>query len=129
FDASLRDTPGKPMVVAHYRSKRGGSSSPHVLFYGHYDVQPADPLELWNTPPFEPLRKKGADGVDRLHGRGTADDKGQLMTFLEAARAWIATTGSLPVNATFLLEGEEESSSPSLDPFLRANKKELAHDA
>ena len=127
FDASLRDTPGKPMVVAHYRSK--GEGSPHVLFYGHYDVQPADPLELWNTPPFEPLRKKGADGVDRLHGRGTADDKGQLMTFLEAARAWIATTGSLPVNATFLLEGEEESSSPSLDPFLRANKKELALDA
>jgi acetylornithine deacetylase/succinyl-diaminopimelate desuccinylase-like protein len=127
FDASLRDTPGKPMVVAHYRSK--SEASPHVLFYGHYDVQPADPLELWNTPPFEPLRRKGADGIDRLHGRGTADDKGQLMTFLEAARAWITTTGSLPINATFLLEGEEESSSPSLVPFLRANKKELAHDA
>ena len=70
--------------------------------------------------------RKAADGVERLYGRGTADDKGQLMTFLEAARAWIATTGSLPVNATFLLEGEEESGSPSLVPFLKANKEELS---
>ncbi|MGH6908379.1 MAG: M20/M25/M40 family metallo-hydrolase, partial [Aestuariivirga sp.] len=93
------------------------------------DVQPADPLDLWKTPPFEPVLKKGADGVDRMHGRGIADDKGQLMTFVEAARAWIATTGSLPVKATFLIEGEEESGSPSLIPFLKANKAELACDA
>jgi acetylornithine deacetylase/succinyl-diaminopimelate desuccinylase-like protein len=121
FDASLRETPGKPMVVAHYRRKR--ASPPHVLMYGHYDVQPADPLEKWTTPPFEATIKDG-----RIHARGAADDKGQLMTFLEAARAWIATTGALPIDATVLFEGEEESGSPSLVPFLKANRKELSCD-
>ncbi|HLF20987.1 MAG TPA: M20/M25/M40 family metallo-hydrolase [Aestuariivirga sp.] len=129
FDAGVRPTPGRPMVVAHYRPKSAAAKTPHLLFYGHYDVQPADPLELWKTPPFEPLRKTDADGVERLYGRGTADDKGQLMTFVEAARAWIKTTGSLPVKATFLIEGEEESGSPSLIPFLTANKAELSCDA
>ncbi len=129
FDAAVRPTPGRPMVVAHYTPKDATRKTPHVLFYGHYDVQPADPLDLWNTPPFEPALVKGKDGVERLYGRGTADDKGQLMTFVEAARAWIKTTGSLPVKATFLIEGEEESGSPSLVPFLKANKKELACDA
>jgi acetylornithine deacetylase/succinyl-diaminopimelate desuccinylase-like protein len=128
FDATLRDTPGQPMVVAHWRPK-GARSSRHVLFYGHYDVQPPDPLEKWVSPPFEPVRRKDKDGVERLYGRGVADDKGQLMTFVEAARAWIGATGSLPVRATFLLEGEEESSSPSLVPFLKANKAELSCDA
>ncbi|MBC8036790.1 MAG: M20/M25/M40 family metallo-hydrolase [Rhizobiales bacterium] len=129
FEASVRPTPGRPMVVAHYTPKDAGSKTPHLLFYGHYDVQPADPLDLWNTPPFEPVLKKGADGVDRMYGRGIADDKGQFMTFVEAARAWIAATGSLPVKATFLIEGEEESGSPSLIPFLKANKAELSCDA
>ena len=129
FDASLRKTPGRPMVVAHYMPKDAGPGTPHLLFYGHYDVQPADPLDLWKTPPFEPVLKTGADGVERIHGRGTADDKGQFMTFVEAARAWISTTGSLPVRATFLIEGEEESGSPSLIPFLRANAKDLSCDA
>lgn len=124
FKATLRETGGKPMVVAHY----GDGSGPHALFYGHYDVQPADPLEKWETPPFEPVLRKGKDDRERICGRGTADDKGQLMTFVEAARAWIATTGALPFRATFLIEGEEESGSPSLLPFLKANKAELSAD-
>jgi acetylornithine deacetylase/succinyl-diaminopimelate desuccinylase-like protein len=129
FDASLRETPGRPMVVAHYTPKVATKSTPHLLFYGHYDVQPADPLDLWKTPPFEPQLRKDADGVERLYGRGCADDKGQFMTFVEAARAWIAATGSLPFKATFLIEGEEESGSPSLVPFLKANSSELTCDA
>ena len=128
FDAKVRPTPGRPMAVAHYTPRGATAKTPHVLFYGHYDVQPADPLELWKTPPFEPTRKKDADGVERMYGRGTADDKGQFMTFVEAARAWIGETGSLPVKATFLIEGEEESGSPSLIPFLKANQKELSCD-
>jgi acetylornithine deacetylase/succinyl-diaminopimelate desuccinylase-like protein len=129
FDAKAHKTPGKPMVVAHYTPKGAKKDVPHVLFYGHYDVQPADPLELWKTPPFEPQRVKGADGVERLYGRGTGDDKGQLMTFVEAARAWIRTTGTLPIRATFLIEGEEESGSPSLVPFLEKHAKALSCDA
>ncbi|MCX7344813.1 MAG: M20/M25/M40 family metallo-hydrolase [Alphaproteobacteria bacterium] len=126
FDAKARPTPGRPMVVEHYTPKDANAKTPHVLFYGHYDVQPADPLELWKTPPFAPQRRKDADGIERLYGRGTADDKGQFMTFVEAARAWITATGSLPIKATFLIEGEEESGSPSLVPFLKANRKELS---
>jgi acetylornithine deacetylase/succinyl-diaminopimelate desuccinylase-like protein len=129
FTAEARATGGKPMVVAHYTPKNGSANAPHVLFYGHYDVQPVDPVELWHSPPFEPVRKTGADGVDRMYGRGCADDKGQLMTFVEAARAWIGAAGSLPVRATFLIEGEEESGSSSLVPFLTANKQELSCDA
>ena len=129
FDAKVRPTPGRPIVVAHFTPKNATPKTPHVLFYGHYDVQPADPLDLWTTPPFEPTRRKDADGVERMYGRGTADDKGQFMTFVEATRAWISQTGSLPVKATFLIEGEEESGSPSLIPFLKANKDELSCDA
>jgi acetylornithine deacetylase/succinyl-diaminopimelate desuccinylase-like protein len=128
FDAQARKTPGQPMVVAHYTPKNATGSTPHVLFYGHYDVQPVDPLNLWKTDPFEPKLVKTASGLERIYGRGTADDKGQLMTFVEAARAWINTSGSLPLRATFLIEGEEESGSPSLIPFLKANRKELACD-
>ncbi len=128
FDASARPTAGRPMVVAHYTPKGVTGKIPHALFYGHYDVQPVDPVDKWNTKPFEPVVKKGSDGVERIYGRGTADDKGQLMTFVEAARAWISSTGSLPVKATFLIEGEEECGSPSLLPFLEANKEELSCD-
>jgi acetylornithine deacetylase/succinyl-diaminopimelate desuccinylase-like protein len=126
FKAEVRPTPGRPMVVAHYTPKSATAKTPHMLFYGHYDVQPVDPVELWHSPPFEPVRKKDKDGMERLYGRGAADDKGQLMTFVEAARAWITATGSLPIRATFLIEGEEESGSPSLIPFLKANKAELS---
>ena len=129
FDAQVRPTPGRPMVVAHYTPKTATAKTPHCLFYGHYDVQPVDPIDLWHTPPFEPTLKKDADGIERMYGRGTADDKGQLMTFVEAARAWIDATGSLPMKATFLIEGEEESGSPSLIPFLKAHSKELSCDA
>lgn len=126
FEASVRDTPGHPMVVAH--SGEGSGIRPRVLFYGHYDVQPADPLDKWTTPPFDPVRRKDSDGAERIYARGAADDKGQVMTFLEAARAWTAVHGRLPVETTILLEGEEESGSSSLDPFLTANREELKAD-
>jgi acetylornithine deacetylase/succinyl-diaminopimelate desuccinylase-like protein len=129
FAASARPTGGRAMVVAHYAPPNATSKTPHVLFYGHYDVQPADPLELWQSKPFEMRRVKDKQGVERVYGRGTADDKGQLMTFVEAARAWLKIEGHLPIKATFLIEGEEESGSPSLVPFLKANKQELSCDA
>jgi acetylornithine deacetylase/succinyl-diaminopimelate desuccinylase-like protein len=128
FKAEARKTPGQPMVVAHFIPKGAGPKTPHALFYGHYDVQPVDPIELWKTDPFKPKLVKDPGAVKRIYGRGTADDKGQLLTFIEAARAWIAASGTLPIRATFLLEGEEESGSPSLLPFLKANKKELSCD-
>jgi acetylornithine deacetylase/succinyl-diaminopimelate desuccinylase-like protein len=124
FDAGVRETKGHPMVVAH-----GGASGagPHVLFYGHYDVQPADPVALWETPAFEPQLKTVA-GRKVIAGRGSADDKGQLMTFVEAARAFVEAEGKLPLRVTILLEGEEETGSPSLAPFLEANRNELKAD-
>ncbi len=124
FDASKRPTPGHPMVVAHSGGTAGG---PRLLFYGHYDVQPVDPLDLWDRPPFEPAIEDTPAGKV-IRGRGSSDDKGQLMTFLEACRAWRAVHGSLPGNITIFLEGEEESGSPSLVPFLRENAGELRAD-
>ncbi|MFC0280116.1 dipeptidase [Falsigemmobacter intermedius] len=124
FEASKRPTPGHPMVVAKYKGPEG---APHLLFYGHYDVQPVDPLELWDNDPFDPqIEDLGDKKV--IRGRGTADDKGQLMTFVEAFRAWIAEHGSLPLSVTVFLEGEEESGSPSLIPFLQENADELKAD-
>jgi acetylornithine deacetylase/succinyl-diaminopimelate desuccinylase-like protein len=123
FTASARPTTGHPIVVAHQ-----DGPGPHLLFYGHYDVQPVDPLNLWEAPPFEPRIVERADGVKVIAGRGSADDKGQLMTFLEAARAWQAVTGKLPARVSVMLEGEEESGSPSLAPFLEANREELKAD-
>jgi acetylornithine deacetylase/succinyl-diaminopimelate desuccinylase-like protein len=120
FDAKVYPTTGHPMVVAK-RVKGGGR--PHVLFYGHYDVQPVDPLELWEHPPFEPFVANG-----QIRGRGAADDKGQLMTFVEAARAFIAVTGDLPIDVTCLFEGEEECGSPSLPAFLDAHADLLKAD-
>jgi acetylornithine deacetylase/succinyl-diaminopimelate desuccinylase-like protein len=124
LDASVRETKGHPMVVAHSKSPEAG---PHVLFYGHYDVQPADPVELWETPAFEPQLKTVA-GREAVVGRGSADDKGQLMTFVEALRAFVETEGRPPVRVTIMLEGEEETGSPSLLPFLEAHKAELQAD-
>ncbi|WP_421854674.1 dipeptidase [Oricola sp.] len=125
FTAEVRDTPGHPMVVAHHDGP--SAAAPHVLFYGHYDVQPVDPLELWDDDPFSPA-VRDAPGGREITGRGTADDKGQLMTFVEACRAWKAVHGELPCRVTILLEGEEESGSPSLKPFLEANADELKAD-
>jgi acetylornithine deacetylase/succinyl-diaminopimelate desuccinylase-like protein len=124
FEASVRPTPGHPMVVGH----ASGGAGPHVLFYGHYDVQPVDPLDLWSSPPFQPKVVAGPNGAKQIVGRGTSDDKGQLMTFVEACRAWKAVTGSLPVQVSMLFEGEEESGGHNLVPFMEANKAELAAD-
>jgi acetylornithine deacetylase/succinyl-diaminopimelate desuccinylase-like protein len=124
FEATVRDTPGHPMVVGHHGADRGMST----LFYGHYDVQPVDPLELWEDDPFEPSIKERADGTKEIRGRGAADDKGQLMTFVEACRAWKTVTGGLPVPVTVLLEGEEESGGANLPPFLDAHADELRAD-
>ncbi|MDO5646810.1 M20/M25/M40 family metallo-hydrolase [Paracoccus sp. (in: a-proteobacteria)] len=120
FDAQLRDTPGHPMVVAH--SPRGDARP--LLFYGHYDVQPVDPVELWDRAPFDPEIQDTPQGRV-IRARGASDDKGQLMTFVEAFRAWRDIHGELPTDITILCEGEEESGSPSLRPFLRDNADEL----
>lgn len=124
FTASMRPTAGRPMVLAHAKAKR--RDMPHVLFYGHYDVQPADPLELWTTPPFEPSLADLPTGK-QIVGRGSADDKGQLMTFVEACRAF-HQNGGLPCDVTILFEGEEETGSPSLPAFIAENKSELRAD-
>ncbi|MHA6718110.1 M20/M25/M40 family metallo-hydrolase [Sphingomonas sp. RS6] len=123
FAARVADTPGHPMVVAHH-----DGDGPHVLFYGHYDVQPVDPLELWTRDPFDPSIETRDDGSRILVGRGASDDKGQLRTFVEACRAWKATHGRLPCRVTILFEGEEESGSESLEPFLHAHAEELKAD-
>lgn len=120
IDAKKRETPGHPMVVGHI-----DGPGPHLMFYGHYDVQPVDPLELWDRDPFDPEIQDTPKGRV-IRGRGTADDKGQLMTFVEACRAWKAVHGELPCKLTFFFEGEEESGSPSLVPFLEANKEEFS---
>ncbi len=122
FDASKRPTPGHPMVVAHY-----DGPGPHLLFYGHYDVQPVDPLDLWESAPFEPAIEDTAKGKV-IRGRGSSDDKGQLMTFVEACRAWKSVHGTLPCKITLFFEGEEESGSPSLVPFMKDNADELSAD-
>jgi len=124
FEATVRDTPGHPMVVGHARSGAG----PSALFYGHYDVQPVDPIELWDHDPFEPQIATAPNGARIIKGRGASDDKGQIMAFVEACRAWKAVTGALPVPLTILLEGEEESGGVNLPPFLQQNAAELKAD-
>lgn len=126
FNAGVRDTPGHPMVVAHHAGP--SPDSPHVLFYGHYDVQPVDPIEQWENPPFEPAVREIEPGRKAITGRGSSDDKGQLMLFVEACRAFKAEHGHLPCRVSILFEGEEESGSPSLKPFLEANRDELKAD-
>jgi acetylornithine deacetylase/succinyl-diaminopimelate desuccinylase-like protein len=98
--AEIVSTPGHPIVVGEWR---GSPGAPTLLVYGHYDVQPPEPLEEWASPPFEPEVRDG-----RLYGRGSVDDKGQLFLYLMAAEAHLATRGTIPVNLVFLVEGEEE---------------------
>ncbi len=114
-------TPGHPIVYADWLHAEG---APTILVYCHYDVQPVDPIDLWETAPFEPFVRDG-----RVVGRGSADDKGQLHMHLKAAEALFATRGRLPVNIRFLFEGEEESSSPSLEAWMEANRERLTADA
>jgi acetylornithine deacetylase/succinyl-diaminopimelate desuccinylase-like protein len=123
FDAQRHDTPGHPMVLAHGPDRPGR----HLLFYGHYDVQPVDPLNLWHRDPFDPALEDTPAGRV-IRGRGAADDKGQLMTFVEACRAWIAVHGALPCKVSMFFEGEEESGSPSLIPYMQARADDLRAD-
>ncbi|MDX1623079.1 MAG: dipeptidase [Gemmatimonadota bacterium] len=118
--AELVETGGHPIVYAEWT---GADGAPTVLFYGHYDVQPVDPIEEWTSPPFEPTVRDG-----RIWGRGTADDKGQIFAHWKAWEAWIAETGGLPCNVKVLLEGEEETGSEHLEPFIEENLDRLAAD-
>ena len=126
FSAEVRPTAGHPAIVARYDGPV--PNGPHVMFYGHYDVQPVDPLNLWHRPPFDPVVTKHADGREIIVARGAEDDKGQLMTFIEACRAWKKVTGSLPVDVTILIEGEEEVGSKNFVPFMESIKDELKAD-
>src|SRR5512144_359129 len=119
FETSVRPTEGHPVVVG----KANGAAGPRVLFYGHYDVQPVDPLNLWKSPPFEPQVRDGA-----LYARGAVDDKGQVWLHLKAFEAW-RQAGGPPVNVKMIFEGEEEIGSESLGPFLEKEKARLAADA
>ncbi|MHB1170611.1 MAG: dipeptidase [Longimicrobiales bacterium] len=120
--ASLHETPGHPILLAEYRD--AGEDAPTVLVYGHYDVQPPEPLELWTTPPFEPDVRDG-----RIYARGSVDDKGQLYLHVKAVEAHLKTHGRLPVNLVLLFEGEEEVGSENLMPFVEQNAERLRCDA
>lgn len=125
FAVSVRETPGQPAVVAHYTHAR--ADLPHVLYYGHYDVQPPDPLDEWQSNPFKPFLADGPHGK-QIVGRGAADDKGQLMSWIEAFRAHKAVYGDLPVNVTVIIEGEEEIGSPNFDYLLKTYRDEFEVD-
>ena len=116
----LHQTPKHPVVVARNEHQEGRKT---VLVYGHYDVQPVDPVELWDSPPFEPEIRDG-----RIWGRGSTDNKGQMMAHVLGVEQLIKEKGELPVNLIFLFEGEEEIGSPNLVPFLEQHKEELACD-
>ena len=123
LETKLCPTEGNPIVVA--KTPRGkGAKRPHFLVYGHYDVQPAEPFELWKTPPFEPRIEKG-----RVYARGSVDNKGQHLAHLNAVEAYLKTGTELPCDLTFVIEGEEEVGSKSLGGFLKKNIKELRCDA
>jgi acetylornithine deacetylase/succinyl-diaminopimelate desuccinylase-like protein len=128
FDTSVRPTDGHPVVVGKSSGGSADGKAPDVLFYGHYDVQPVDPLDLWKTPPFEPRLETLDDGRKIIVARGACDDKGQAMTFVEACRAFKAVTGKLPLDITMLIEGEEECGSKHLFGFVRDNAAELKRD-
>ena len=127
FDADVRPTAGHPVVIGKSNGSSVGNRS-KVLFYGHYDVQPVDPLDLWKTPPFEPRIEELPGGRKIIVARGACDDKGQAMTFIEACRAFKAVTGKLPLDITVMIEGEEECGSRNLPDFVKANAAELKRD-
>ena len=125
FAASVRETAGHPVVVAHHPGP--GGDVPHLLYYGHYDVQPADPVELWKSPPFEPALVDGPHGK-RVYARGAVDDKGQVSMWLAAFRAWREETGGVPCRISVVIEGEEETGSVNFKPFVVAHRDELRAD-
>src|SRR6476661_5061499 len=127
FQTSIRQTEGHPIVVGKGGGE-GDGKRPRVLFYGHYDVQPVDPLDLWDTPPFTPRIATLPDGRKIIVARGACDDKGQVMTFIEACRAFVAVTGQLPLPITMMIEGEEECGSNHLFGFVKDNAAELRQD-
>ena len=116
----LIETPGNPVVYADWL---GASGAPTILFYGHYDVQPVDPLDLWESPPFEATVRDG-----EIYARGAADDKGQVFMHFKAIEAHLKQNGRLPINLRVILEGEEEVGSANLDDFVKGHKEELAAD-
>ncbi|HEX9563775.1 MAG TPA: dipeptidase [Gemmatimonadaceae bacterium] len=122
MSVEVHATAGHPIVLGEWRGAPAGA--PTVLVYGHYDVQPAEPLGEWDSPPFEPSVRKG-----RVYARGATDDKGQLFIHVKAIEAWLRTRGALPVNVVFLVEGEEETGSEHLVPFLRQHVERLRCDA
>ena len=126
LQAQVRPTSGHPVVVAKPNGASGGG--PRVLFYGHYDVQPVDPIDLWKSPPFEPRIEDLGGGRKIIVARGACDDKGQLMTFVEACRAFKTVTGQLPLPITVIIEGEEECGAKSLFPFVKLNADEFRLD-
>ena len=117
---SIDETGGHPVVYGDWLHAPG---KPTILFYGHYDVQPVDPLNLWETPPFEPTVRD-----NKLFARGASDDKGQVFMHLKAIEALFALEGTLPVNVKFIIEGEEEIGSPNLPPYVEQHKEKLAAD-
>ena len=124
FETSVRPTEGHPVVIgisSNGKTAADPGGAPRVLFYGHYDVQPVDPLDLWQTPPFEPRIETLDGGRKIIVARGACDDKGQAMTFVEACRAFKTVTGRLPLDITMMIEGEEECGSKHLFDFVRAH--------
>jgi acetylornithine deacetylase/succinyl-diaminopimelate desuccinylase-like protein len=121
LESEVLDTEGHPIVLGEW--KNAGDDAPTVLIYGHYDVQPPEPLDLWDSPPFEATERDG-----RIYARGSADDKGQLYMHVKALEAHLASTGKLPVNVVVIAEGEEEVGSPNLVPFVKANAERLGCD-
>jgi acetylornithine deacetylase/succinyl-diaminopimelate desuccinylase-like protein len=128
FETSVRPTDGHPVVIGKSGNGPLNGKVPRVLFYGHYDVQPVDPLDLWKSPPFEPRIETLDGGRKIIVARGACDDKGQAMTFIEACRAFKAVTGKLPLDITMMIEGEEECGSKHLFDFVRDNAGELKRD-
>ena len=116
----LEETPGHPIVYGEWL---GAPGAPTMLFYGHYDVQPVDPVELWESPPFEATVRDG-----EIYARGSADDKGQIFMHFKAIEAHLKQAGKLPINVKVVLEGEEEVGSANLDDYIKAHKTELAAD-
>src|SRR5215813_14476460 len=117
---SLIETPGNPVAYGDWLHAPG---APTILFYGHYDVQPVDPINLWESPPFEATIRDG-----ELYARGSADDKGQVFMHLKAIEAHLKENGRLPMNIKLILEGEEEVGSVNLDDFIAAHKSDLKAD-